>query len=296
MAKPVDMALRTKEVKYFYDYEADQDVLFDEQHPTEQEAKDITGAMLLGYFPQSEYTTTHTAANFAAEMDLFNYEYVCCLPIEVPIRSRHAMQTCEGCKLDPRLVHFAGVQPWPWGPRKIAQLEYLVGEGAPGLKYHPEFQIIAPDNPHSLKLFEWCAERDIPVLSHCGYTGAEPAFLRKKSEPERFRKALEGIPNLKLILAHCGIRIQDKVIDFAKQFEDQVWLDFAGQPVPLIQDACNRYNTDKLMYGSDWPFFPLAVALARALVATEDRQDLRPKLLRENAMNVIDFTRSGSGS
>ena len=289
-SRPVDYRAHN-EVNYFYDYEVDQDVLFEERHPFPVEQKRLARDINSSFYRLSPASATHTAANFAAEMDRFNVKHACLLPIEGPILSRHAEDTIRASALDARFIPFGAVFPWPWGRRKIERLQNLLSRGAKAVKVHPEFQFIAADHPHQLKLFAWCAENGVPVLAHCGYTGAEPAWLRAKAEPDRFRVALRNFPKLQLLLAHTGLSKRVETLAVARDFPKQVWLDISGQSVPDLKMILDGYDRDRICFGSDWPFYPLAVALARSLVATEDRPEYRGDLFFKNGARFLGLSR-----
>ena len=286
LARPMNYLARI-DVIYFFDYEMDQDVLFEERHPFPDEQKKLRKDINSSLYRLSPVSATHTAANFSAEMDRFNVKHACLLPIEGPILSRHSEDTMRAAALDARLIPFGAVFPWPWGRRKIERLKNLRSRGARAVKVHPEFQFIAADHPHQLKLFEWCAETGMPVLAHCGYTGAEPAWLRAKAEPERFRAALRNFPKLQLLLAHTGLSKRAETLAVARDFPEQVWLDISGQSASDLKMILDNYDRDRICFGSDWPFYPLAVALARALVATESCPDYRVKLFYNNGARFL---------
>ena len=290
-AREIEMTRRTDHVRYLYDFEKDQDLLYDDTiHPTPAEGAQMARDSYLALFKRSRTGMTHTAANFMAEMDRSNYQHTCLLPIEAsPIGSRHAEATLEAAAMDARFIPLAAVHPWPWGPRKIARLERQFSAGARCIKYHPEFQFMAPDNKHAMELFAWCEDKDVPVITHCGYKGVEPAWMREKSEPERFRPMLKAFPNLQVVMAHTGIVLHKEILSLAREFEDQVWLDIAGQDVPTILEILDGYDHQKILYGSDWPFYPLAVMLAKALVATEGREQVRADLLHNNAARLLEL-------
>ncbi len=42
-----------------------------------------------------------------------------------------------------------------------------------------------------------------------------------------------------------------------------------------------------MVYGSDWPFYHQAIALAKVLMATEDRPELRRPVLYDNAARLL---------
>lgn len=291
----IDMSARTESVRYLYDYEEDQDLLFGDTHPTERERKIIGREMLGSLLWPGASALTHTAANLADEMDRFNYRHICLSPIEIPLFPRHAEETLRASRLDPRFIPFAAVYPRPWGAAKRGRLEYLAGQGAPALKYHPEFQFIPPDAPAALELLGWCAGNGMPVLAHSGYTGAEPAWLRAYAEPERFVPALEAFPKLQLILGHSGLTRLEAALAVAGRFREQVWLDLSGQPVPGIRRILAEYDPERIVFGSDWPFYPLAVALARTLVAAQGAPGVLRRLLHDNAARLLGLAEGARG-
>lgn len=286
LARSIDYGARN-DLVYLYDYERDQDVLYEERHPFPDEAKWLSKEMTWAPLKLAPSAATHTAANFAAEMDRFNVRHTCLLPIEVPLLSRHAEDTLRAAALDERFIPLAAVSPRPWGARKIAWLEASLARGAKAVKVHPEFQFIAADNPHLMKLFEWCAGNGVPVLAHCGYLGTEPAWIRAKAEPDRFRQALQNFPDLQLLLAHTGLSRREETLQVARDFDEQVWLDISGQRVADLKMILDHYDRDRICWGSDWPFYPLAVALARALVATDSCPEYRPDLLQHNGLRFL---------
>ncbi len=283
---PINMQRRS-EVQYFYNYETPQDVLFAQGHPTSAEGRSITWEMLTTLLWTPERNRSQTAANLSAEMDRMQCRNACLLPIEIPFFSHHARDTMQAAPLDDRFIPFAAIYPYPWGEDKIAFLEWQFEQGAMALKYHPEFQFMAPDNKHAMALFEWCAANNVLVLAHVGYTGSELPFMKYTAEPERYVKALHAFPNLRMIFAHTGIRRRDAALAVARMFEDQVWLGVSGQPAYAIRDIFKRYDKEKILFGSDWPFHPLPVMIARALVGTEEMPAVREGFFLNNALNLL---------
>ena len=47
--------------------------------------------------------------------------------------------------------------------------------------------------------------------------------------------------------------------------------------------------TDRIMHGSDWPFYHLAISIAKVLIATEGDAALRRAVLWENAARLFGF-------
>lgn len=283
----VDMRAKGK-VEYFYDYEKTQDFLFAQRHPTNEEAAQISRENIALFLKTPARNRTHTAANLLDEMERMNCSDAFLLPIAIPWHERHVRDTLEAAGIDPRLRAFGAVHPKPWGPEKAKFLDRLVCDfKILAVKYHPVFQMVAPDDPDMMKLFEWCQDRNILVYSHIGYTGKEPQSMRARSEPDRFIVPLKTFSKLRIVFAHTGVRRIDQTLAVARRFDERIWLDISGQAAPAISYILKRYSPDRVMFASDWPFMPIEIMLARSLVATESCQEIRPRFFRENAKRLF---------
>lgn len=281
---------RRCEVQYYYDFTRDQDVLFDQIHPAQDEGRSLTIDALAALVHTSGRNQTHIAANLLAEMTAMNVAHACLLGIEIPVASHHAQDTLAAAKMDPRFIPFGGVNPRDWSAEQEAVLQaQLANDHIRGIKYHPVFQFIAPDTDDAMKLFEWCAAHDLLVFGHIGYTGGEPGFMRSASEPRKLARALEAFPNLKMVCLHTGVRRIDETLAVAQRFPEQVWLGLSGQPVPNIEYILQRYDTERIMFGTDWPFYPVSVMLARVLAATAGNTALRQRVLYDNAARLLQL-------
>jgi len=282
----IDHMDASRPVQYFYDYDVDQDVLNEKTHPTREEAKLVEKDIYMILFRCPPIARTQTAPHMLAEMDRLNVKHIFVAPIEIPIRSRHARQTFATCdKCGGRMIPYAGVHPYT--PSYEKRIRDMVAQGARGFKYHPEFQFVAPDNKKALRVFALLEELDIPVLCHSGFTGTEPPFMQKLAALPRYRVIFESFPKLKFILGHSGLKNIPEALAYAKEFP-QVYLDLAGQTAECTREIIQKADNDKIMYGSDWPFYPMAVTLARTLVATEGmHESVRKRVLHDNAARLF---------
>ena len=275
----------SRPLRYFYNYDTPQDVLDEKEHPYPEEKKMIEKDVYLILFRCPPISRTQTVPHLLNEMDRFNVKHICISPIEIPIRSRHARQTFAACSTcADRLIPFAAVHPYT--PSYEKRIRDMVGQGARGFKYHPEFQFVAPDNKRALRVFALLEELGLPVLCHSGFTGTEPKFMQKLAALERYRVIFESFPKLNFILGHSGLKNVREALAYAKEFP-QVYLDLAGQPARMIKEIIANADADRILYGSDWAFYPMAVTLARTLVATEGMPDVRRKILHDNAARLF---------
>ena len=44
---------------------------------------------------------------------------------------------------------------------------------------------------------------------------------------------------------------------------------------------------ERVLFGSDWPFYPFEFPLAKSLIATEGKPELREKILYKNAVRLL---------
>src|SRR5690606_26723281 len=97
------------------------------------------------------------------------------------------------CERHPgRFYVFAGVDP-RWGLDGIRLFERGVGEyGFHGLKLYPPCGY-SPSDPRLYSLYEICASRGLPVLTHVG--GTSPALAFDTSDPILLDQAARSFPS-----------------------------------------------------------------------------------------------------
>ncbi len=279
----LDLTAKTPEVEYFINYNKPSDVLGALNNSLKDD-KETELDMYLIMVRQPPRAKTHTLPNLLEEMDRFGISRAMSLPIEIPFWPRHGRHTLETCRGQDRVIPFAAVHPWDPDPRR--RLKWYLKHGCPGLKYHPEFQFHPPDSTHALRLFGHCEELGVVVLSHSGSTGSEPVWMRRMSALPRFRPVFERFPKLRFILAHCGLFSVDEAIAYSREFPN-VYIETSSQPVPVLKKIFREADNDRVLFGSDWPFFPVSVPLACALVATDGNPELREKYLHLNAARLL---------
>lgn len=227
---------------------------------------------------------THTQANISREMQELNIAASVLLPIDYPVLSRNARNYLAAAKGRSDLISFGSVHPY----RREAEREIdtQIGLGARGVKFHPACQLVAPDHPRSMKLYDHCGKRATPVLLHCGPVGIEPKKGRELSQVARYKEPLEQCKKTTFVLGHSGALQMEEALALAQNNEN-AWLEISCQSVSNLRRIFAEGPTDRIVFGSDWPFYPQAIGIAKVLIATEDRPELRRKVLYENAARLL---------
>ena len=144
-----------------------------------------------------------------------------------------------------------------------AHLKALVALGARMVKLHPYSQNVPLDDPAFLRLLALCRDAGLPVLCHTGHdvTAGEADF----AGPRLVVRALEAVPGLRLVCAHCAAWRHPETVELL--LGRPVGVDLAFQPAtgvePVIRRFAAEHPQEHLYFGSDWPWASPAEHAAR---------------------------------
>jgi predicted TIM-barrel fold metal-dependent hydrolase len=131
-----------------------------------------------------------------------------------------------------------------------------------GIKLHQTLDGYHPNDPSIHPLMELLAERDLPVLIHCGH----PVF----SLPWSIEELIVAFPHVKVILGHmghCNVIYINGAIDVAER-NPRVYLETSGMPMPTkIREAVERVGPERVLFGSDIPFHHPKIEIDRVRLA-----------------------------
>lgn len=178
-----------------------------------------------------------------------------------------------------RLAAFCTVNPF-CEDTLIYLEKYLEAGAFSGLKLHPNIQKFYPDDERLDRIYKWLEEKKYPVLFHTGgigLSGIEDAY----GEVKRMDWVACAHPNLPIIMGHAG-RIQYQSTAEILRKHKNVYADVSTnfgrlsgkEEVQLLKllETVKLWsgNTDKLMLGSDYPFYSqeTTVSLIKKLQST----------------------------
>jgi len=255
---------------------------------TDAEHDALPREFLAGAFARGA-TQTHTAANLLAEMDDVGVAQAAILPIALSLPFAGSLterwtRAIRDNGWGDRLLPFASVDPNDDdAPEK---LRAYAAAGAQGVKLHPEMQRFFADAPGAMAVYAVCEELDLPVVFHAGRSGIEPERIRKFALMRRYEPAVSSFPSVRFVFGHGGARDLERAIPIA-QAHRNVWLGISSLGVSQIDQALRALGPDRLVFGSDWPFYHLAVTLAKILIVTRGDTGARDALLRGSAETLL---------
>lgn len=238
----------------------------------------------------SSFARTHTIPNIIAEMDRLGIQKSVVLPIAMNLTfgddaSNEWFNAIRNTGLLDRLIPFASVHPND--PDKITKLRRYAELGMKGVKVHPTMQRIFPDSDAAMEIYVEAGNLGIPVLWHSGRAGIEPALMQTYATMDRYVRPIHELPNVRFILGHAGAAMDWEQAMLLARDNANAWLELSGPSVPAMQAMIETAGPEKMMYGTDWAFYPQALALAKVLIATHGDKAIRDQILHHTAAEVI---------
>lgn len=258
---------------------------------SEQDLDDLTMSTIAQATWGSEFATTHTIPNLLREMDAMRVQQAILLPIQLGLPfgdnlTNDWLDAVNSSGVSQRL--HVGFSVHPRADDAIQRMRLEAARGGRIIKLHPTVQRFYPDELEPMDIYAEAEALGLVVFFHGGRAGIEPESSHRYAMPRHYEAALAEFPKLKFILGHAGARDSEAMIDLAARY-DNAWLDTHGQSLTMLETMIRRSDGNRLLFGTDWPFYHLAASLAKVLIttATPDRASLRRKILRENALALF---------
>lgn len=240
----------------------------------------------------SPFAKTQTIPNLIDEMDAMRVQQAMILPIKLGLpfgdrQTEHWREAIEQAGATRRLI--AGLSIHPRGERRIEEMRAHARTGARLMKIHPTVQAFYPDDPTMMEVYEEAQHLGLVIFFHGGRAGIEPQSRQRYAMPRHYEAVLSNFPDLQVILGHAGARDGDAMLELALRY-DNAWLGIHGQGITRLDEIIRRTGGDRLLFGTDWPFYHIGMSLAKVLICTQKpgQTDLRRRILRGNALQLFD--------
>lgn len=291
LAPDIDLQARTERVRHLLDCDAtdpgcelDLDVYMNANFT----AADLR-ALQLGAIAQltwgSGAAATHTVPNLLAEMDACRIQRALILPIAFGLPfgddlTERFMQAIEDAGAGDRLMRGASVHDGD--PEAVAKLERYARAGARAVKLHPAGQRFFPDSEEAMRIYEACGRLGLVVFFHAGRAGIEPDYTHQFTLMRNYEPMLRRFPEVQFVLGHAGARDIADAVPLARKYPN-AWMEIHGQGVTRLHELLEALGPERLLFGTDWPFYHLAATLAKVLIVTEKNPEARRAILSGNA-------------
>lgn len=164
-----------------------------------------------------------------------------------------------------------------------AEIEYWETHGGiVGFKFHPALHLADACHANYYPVFEYCQERELPILSH-NWTGAPV------NGKDTLHGLAEAFPRVTFIVGHAasGWPVIDPNCAIANLYPN-VMLDTTGSGLTFdaLPEMVRRVGAERIIWGTDNPFIDPRPGLGRVLLAriSDDEKRL---ILGLNAQRVF---------
>jgi hypothetical protein len=155
----------------------------------------------------------------------------------------------------------------PRRPDALERLRHATGElGLVGVKYGPIYNGVPLDDPRMVPLYEHCVRHDLPLTMHMGTTFGAAAPL-ELGRPIHVDPIARRWPDLKMVLAHMGHPWHEECIAVIRK-QPNVYAEVSAifyrpwQFWNILITAQEYLVTDKIFWGTDFPFATVAESIA----------------------------------
>lgn len=253
---------------------------------TPAELAEMKRELLWGALRRRGKRLHHTAPNLARDMASMGVERSIVLGIDMGLGpASHVRHTLEVAKQREEAIGFGSLHPRR--RRRRERFDEQVHRGARGVKIHPPNMQTRPDDPRAMEIYRWCGETGLPVFWHCGPAGIEVGSMGSYAQVPLYEPAIREHPRTRFVLGHSGA-LQSR--EATARFKDlpNVWFDIASLGLHQLRELLDATGGERVMFGSDWPFYHPILPLAKVLIATEGRPDVRRKVLYDNAARFLE--------
>ena len=255
------------------------------QNMTPAHIRELTRDLTVRSLGPRGMRATHTVPNLLREMDEIGIRAALLLPIDYPVLSRNAQIALgEARKHSDRLLSFGSVHPFARDAER--RLDGQLAAGARGVKVHPGVQLVRPDARRARRLYGLCGEREMVVFWHCGPAGIEPRLGQHLNQVRWYEAPIRENPRTTFVLGHAGARQLDDALALQRRYPN-VWLETSSQSLTNVRRMVEEGDPTRVVHGSDWPFYHPAISVAKVLIATEGRPDVRHRILWANGARLL---------
>lgn len=203
--------------------------------------------------------------------------------------------TCSLTKENPNLVPLINLDPlMDEGTMTAEILDKINNQGAKGIKLHPSIQHFFPNDRRLWPAYQTAQQLGLPIICHSGTFDTPIQY----AEPNNFIEVLDSFPGLTLVMAHLGMGFFDEAISLARTYPDLRFDCCAvisnteaegGLSDADLTALIKKIGVERVMFGSDFPWYDPAIAMERLLRLDFSEQEKR-LLLGENAIRIYKLT------
>jgi len=217
-------------------------------------------------------------------------DYACILAERSPITTgvctnEQVREFCEGRK---RLIPFCDLNPFLYTDLGSEVHKKVEDEGFRGVKLYPTYQHYYLNEPRIYPLYQAAQDLGIPVLIHTGSSVFKGSRL-KYGDPLNLDDVAVDFPSLNLVMAHSGRGLWYDRAFALSRLHPNLYMEISGLPPTKLMTYFPGLarNTDKVIFGSDWPGLPSISSNMEAITQLPISAEGAEDILGGNAAKLL---------
>ena len=192
------------------------------------------------------------------------------------------------CKGRSRLIPFCDINPHLHTDLGSELRRKVEEEGFRGVKLYPTYQHYYLNDARMYPLYSVAQDLGIPVLIHTGSSVFKGSRL-KYGDPLHLDDVATDFPDLTLVMAHSGRGFWYDRAFFLSRLHANVYMELSGLPPSKLLTFFPELarNTDKVIFGSDWPAVPRIRENMDAIAALALPPDGVENIMGGNAARIL---------
>jgi predicted TIM-barrel fold metal-dependent hydrolase len=195
---------------------------------------------------------------------------------------------CQGRK---RLIPFCDLNPHQFSDLAGELRRKVEDEGFRGVKLYPTYQHYYLNNTMMYPLYQAAQDLGVPVLIHTGSSVFKGSRI-KYGDPLHLDDVATEFPDLNLVMAHSGRGFWYDRAFFLSRLHAHVYMELSGLPPLKLLTYFPELarNTDKVIFGSDWPAVPRIKGNMDAIGALDLPAEGVENILGGNAARILGLS------
>lgn len=193
-----------------------------------------------------------------------------------------------------QLYTFGSVHPFD--ENIDCKIEHYMNLHIKGWKINPHVCGFSIDCEESLALIEKLSKTGLPILCCSGLGLPQEVLLTNipskqmkqdvlNQSLDKYKIVLDTFPNTTFILAHSGCFEFENMINLLKNHQN-VYTDISIQPTEHIKMLIEQIGSERILFGTDYPFVTQAFSILSVLRATKN-EDERTLIFSKNAKRLL---------
>lgn len=193
-----------------------------------------------------------------------------------------------------RLYTFGSVHPFD--ENIDSKIKHYMSLHIKGWKINPHVCGFSIDSKESLALIEKLSQTGLPILCCSGLGLPQEMLLTnipskqtkkdvRNQSLDKYEVVLDTFPDTTFILAHSGCFEFENMVELLMNHQN-VYTDISIQPAEHIKTLIEKIGSERILFGTDYPFVTQAFSILSVLRATEN-EDERTYIFSKNAKRLL---------